>query len=432
MSTMPPEIILSAPQHLYLDPVNGLDTKYRAYVGGFGSGKTFVGCLDLLMFFGQHPKTIQGYFGVSYPSIRDIFYPTFYEAAEMLGYTIKIKYGDKEVDVYRNGKWYGKVICRSMDNPNSIIGFKIARALVDEIDTLPKDKANNAWNKIIARMRLTIEGVVNSIGVTTTPEGFLFIYSKFAENPTERYSMVQASTYENEKYLPDDYIDSLIETYPQELVNAYVDGQFVNLKSGTVFRNYNRKAHKSSEVIQPKEPLRIGMDFNVTNMSAVVYVMRGKEWHAVDELKNIFDTPAMIEAIKERYSKDVNGEPVLQHNIRIYPDASGGSRKTVDASKSDISLLEAAKFIVYANASNPLVKDRVLSTNNAFSKGFLFINDIICPEYAKCMEQLAYDANGEPDKKSNLDHLPDAGTYPIAYELPIVRPVANLKVRFSH
>lgn len=424
MSTMPPEIILSAPQYLYLDPVNGLDTKYRAYVGGFGSGKTFVGCLDLLMFFGQHPKTIQGYFGVSYPSIRDIFYPTFYEAAEMLGYTIKIKYGDKEVDVYRNGKWYGKVICRSMDNPNSIIGFKIARALVDEIDTLPKDKANNAWNKIIARMRLTIEGVVNSIGVTTTPEGFLFIYSKFAENPTERYSMVQASTYENEKYLPDDYIDSLIETYPQELVNAYVDGQFVNLKSGTVYNAYNRVTHRSKRTIQPKEPLRIGMDFNVTNMSAVVYTIIGeREWHAVDELKGIYDTPAMIESIKQKYP---------EHNIRIYPDASGGSRKTVDASKSDISLLESAGFIVYANPSNPLVKDRVLATNNAFNKKLLFINDTACPEYAKCMEQLAYDKNGEPDKKSNLDHLPDAGTYPIAYELPIVRPVANLKVRFSH
>jgi hypothetical protein len=84
MSGMPPEIVLSAPQHLFLDPIHGLDTKFRAYVGGFGSGKTFVGCIDLLKFFGEHPKTTQGYFGVSYPSIRDIFYPTFEEAAEMV------------------------------------------------------------------------------------------------------------------------------------------------------------------------------------------------------------------------------------------------------------------------------------------------------------------------------------------------------------
>ena len=45
--------------------------------------------------------------------------------------------------------------------------------------------------------------------------------------------------------------------------------QFVNLKSGTVFNAYNRIKHRSTETIQDKEPLRIGMDFNVTNMSAV-------------------------------------------------------------------------------------------------------------------------------------------------------------------
>ena len=65
---------LSAPQGIFL---NGLNTKFRAYVGGFGSGKTFVGCLDLLTFAAQHPGTVQGYFGATYPSIRDIFYPTF-------------------------------------------------------------------------------------------------------------------------------------------------------------------------------------------------------------------------------------------------------------------------------------------------------------------------------------------------------------------
>lgn len=410
---------LNAAQDVFL---NKLNTKYRAFVGGFGSSKTFSGCLDLLTFAGRNPKTRQGYFAPTYTDIRDTFYPTIEEAAEMLGYSVHIKRGDKEVSLYRGRVYYGTIICRSMDNPGSIVGFKIARALVDEIDTLPKDKANLAWNKIVARMRLKIPGVENGISVTTTPEGFLFVYSKFAQNPTESYSMVQASTYENEKHLPDDYISSLIETYPDELINAYINGEFVNLKSGTVYNAYNRITHRSAETIQPKEPLRIGMDFNVTNMSAVVYVVRDKQWHAVDELSGVYDTPAMVQAIKERYP---------EHNIRVYPDATGRSRKTVDASTSDIALLEQAKFTVYANKQNPLVKDRVLATNTAFSKGLIFINDSKCPEYARCMEQLAYDKNGAPDKTMNIDHLPDAGTYPIAYEMPIIKPVANLKVRFS-
>lgn len=414
-----PELSLSAPQHIFL---SGLNTKYRAYVGGFGSGKTFVGCLDLLNFAAEHPKTRQGYFAPTYGDIRDIFYPTIKEAGALLGFTVDIKTANKEVHLYRGRVYYGTIICRSMDKPGSIVGFKVARALVDEIDTMPKDKATTAWNKIVARLRLVIPGVVNGIGVTTTPEGFLFVYEKFANEPTESYSMVQASSYENEEYLPADYIDSLLETYPAELVDAYVKGQFVNLRSGTVYNSYDRIKHRSKEGIKDGELLRIGMDFNVTNMSAVVYVIRGKAWHAVDELKGIYDTPAMIATIQERYPK---------HSIRVYPDASGKSRKTVDASTSDIALLEQARFAVYANKSNPAVKDRVISTNMAFQGGLLYINDIACPEYAKCMEQLAYDANGEPDKKSNLDHLPDAGTYPIAFEMPVVKPGVELSVKFA-
>jgi hypothetical protein len=175
---------LSTPQNVYL---NGLGTKYRAYVGGFGSGKTFVGCLDLLIFASQHPGTIQGYFAPSYPAIRDIFYPTFEEAAHLMGFSVVIATTNKEISIYRGGRYYGTVICRSMDKPNSIVGFKIARALVDEIDVLETKKADNAWNKIIARMRLVIDGVVNGIGVTTTPEGFKFVYNKFADTPKESY-----------------------------------------------------------------------------------------------------------------------------------------------------------------------------------------------------------------------------------------------------
>lgn len=410
---------LNAPQDIFL---NKLNTKYRAFIGGFGSSKTFSGCLDLLIFASRHPGTRQGYFAPTYPDVRDIFYPTIEEAAHLMGFTVDVKTGNKEVHIYRGRVYYGTIICRSMDNPQSIVGFKVARALVDEIDILPKDKANLAWNKIVARLRLKIDGVENGISVTTTPEGFKFVYSKFAENPTESYSMVQASTYENQEYLPPDYIDTLKETYPDELISSYIMGQFVNLTAGTVYNGFNRVACRSSESIQEKEPLRIGMDFNVTNMSAVVYVMRGKQWHAVAELSGIYDTPAMIATIKQKWP---------EHNIRIYPDASGKSRKTVDASISDISLLEQAGFSVYTNPSNPLVRDRVISANKAFTSGIVFVNDTLCPEYTKCLEQLPYDKNGEPDKSTNLDHLPDAGTYPIAFELPITRPVAAINVRFA-
>ena len=410
-------MILSAPQNIFL---NQLQTKYRAYVGGYGSGKTWVGCLDLINFFASHPKTIQGYFGPSYPSIRDVFYPTFEEASEMLGFTVEIKEGNKEIHMYRGGAYYGTVICRSMDRPGSIIGFKISRALVDEIDTLPKRKAKTVWNKIIARLRLVVPGVENGIGVTTTPEGFMFVYDTFAKEPTKSYSMVQASTHENAINLPPDYIDALIETYPEALIDAYVNGLFVNLTHGTVYRSFNRGRNSSKETIQEREPLYIGMDFNVGKMAACVFVERKNGYHCVGEIKNGVDTPWMIDTIKEKWRG---------HQITVYPDASGKNASSKGASLSDIGLLRNAGFSVSANNSNPRVKDRVNSVNKCFEDQKVWINPTTCPETARCIEQQPYDDNGEPDKSVDMDHHTDAFGYFSHYKFPINKPVLVTGIR---
>lgn len=87
--------------------------------------------------------------------------------------------------------------------------------------------------------------------------------------------------------------------------------------------------------------------------------------------------------------------------------------------------------MVRVKKSNPSVKDRVMAANAAFERGVLYCNAINCKTLAEAFEQLAYDKNGEPDKKSGLDHAIDAATYPIAYEMPIQKPVAHIPVNFS-
>lgn len=336
----------------------------------------------------------------------------------MLGFSVKLKKADKEVELYRGRAYYGTIICRSMDDPGGIVGFKIARALVDEIDILSKDKATEAWRKIIARMRLVLPGVVNGIGVTTTPEGFRFVYETFKRNPSPGYAMVQASTYENERFLPPDYISSLKETYPDELISAYLMGEFVNLTSGTVYRNYDRVRCRSTETIRQGEALHIGQDFNVNAMASVVFVERQDGYHAVAELKGITDTPALIEALQSKWP---------ERTIYIYPDASGGSRKTVNASESDLSLLRKAGYKVRAKASNPPVKDRILSVNAGYSKQRLWVNDTACPGFAESQEQQAYDKNGEPDKTSGHDHHNDAAGYFVHWAMPVKKPVRETR-----
>ena len=412
---------LNAAQNIFL---NGLNTKFRAYVGGFGSGKTFTGCLDQLIFFSRHPGTRQGYFGPSYPAIRDIFYPTIEEAASLLGYSVDIKEGNKEVHFYRGRKYYGTTICRSMDRPETIVGFKIARGLADEIDTLKADKAEKVWNKMIARLRLKIDGVENGLGITTTPEGFRFTYNKFKKEPTASYSMVQASTYENEKHLPDDYISSLRESYPEALIDAYINGDFVNLEGGTVYRQFDRRLNNSDESVQPGERLFIGMDFNVGKMSAIVHVERLGNPHAVNEIRGKLDTPDMIAEIHRLYPG---------YRISVYPDSSGKNRKSMNASETDITQLSDQGWQVLYTAANPAVRDRVNAMNAMFCNGLnerrYKVNTKLCPHYTDDLEQQVYNKSGEPDKEHDKDHGPDAGGYYIAYAFPVIKPITAVGYR---
>ncbi len=326
---------------------------------------------------------------------------------------------DKVANVI-NINGYGKIIFRTLDNPSRIIAYEVFRSHVDELDTLPAHKAEEAWHKIIARNRQIVKsGADNRVCVYSTPEGFRFchkLWVKDAKNNPD-YQYITASTRGN-PHLPESYIKSLEDTYPAELLAAYLEGKFVNMQSGTVYYAYNRNDYDCDVTIREKERLQIGMDFNVGKQCAVVHVIRDKIAYAVDEFVDMYDTPAAIDTIKERYP---------EHSITVFPDASGGARKSVDASKSDIKLLKQNGFKVLAKKKNPFVKDRILAANLAFQQEYYYINKDKCPEYADSLEQLAYDKNSMPDKESGFDHITDAGTYFVAFKYPIKTKISSMR-----
>jgi hypothetical protein len=417
---------LTIPQANFL----ALPHKFTLFVGGYGSGKTWTLGSKACKHYWENPGIHRGYFAPTYSQIRDIYYPTIEEVAHDWGLRVDIKESNKEVHFYNGRTYRGTTICRSMEKPGTIVGFKVGEADVDEIDTLPIKKATDAWRKIIARIRLKYDGP-NGVAVGTTPEGFRFAYQQWVKaplmNPEIRtlYGMVQASTYDNELYLPDGYIDSLLLSYPPALIAAYLNGEFTNLTSGTIYNTFNRFHNGTDATHEQGEALHIGMDFNVGKMAAITHVIRDSRPLAVDELVDVFDTPKMIEKLKERYwSKK-------QCPITIYPDASGGSRRSVNASTSDIQLLRDAGFKVKAPDANPPVKDRILAMNAAFCNSLGLrnyrVNVDTCPNYTSNLEQQAWDEKTqEPDKKGGFDHTNDAGGYFIHSKWPVVKQSARV------
>lgn len=379
------------------------DAKHTVLVAGFGSGKTEAAvtkaCVKLMT---TSPKLNVGYYLPNYPLINDIAVPRFSKFFD--DHKIKYKYNEaKKVFTTK----YGKILLRNMTKPETIVGYETFYSIIDEIDILPKDKAKKVFNKIIARNRqVDPRGRNNSIDLVSTPEGFNFLYNFAVKEATEEKLLIKAKTSDN-PFLPADYISTLAAQYTEEELTAYINGEFCNLTSGTVYKSYKRDKYNTTRVALHNEPLYIGMDFNIEKMSAIVYVVDGGAMYAVDQIINKYDTADLADSIRERYSTN---------EIEINPDASCRARSSAGLSDYDILIDEKYNFNVNARRKNPEISHRIRAVNKSFENEKLFVNLEKCPDLADALEQQAYD-KGLPDKKSGVDHILDACGYAVVEQI---------------
>lgn len=361
-------------------------------VGGFGSGKSDAGAYKTIKNKLIYKDYKVAYYLPTYPLVRDIAFDKFTSILEKLGLKYKLNKSDKEINIDN----YSSIIFRTMSEPETIVGYEVAYSLIDEADILPFDKMHIAYNKILGRNR-SVENA--SIDMVSTPEGFKFLYEKANSG---HFKVIRAKTTDN-KFIPKNYIDQLKEQYPEQLLKAYLNGDFVNLTSGSVYF-FDRTKHNSDITHNQYDKLIIGQDFNIGGCCSVVYVQRGTSIIAVDEFISN-DTFEIVRNLKQKYPNN---------EIEIIPDASGTHGST-NASKSDIAILREAGYRINAPKKNPRVQDRVNTTNNLYEKNKLFINTNKCPNFTKAQEQQAYD-KGIPEKFSGagtIDDWNDAGTYPL-------------------
>jgi phage terminase large subunit len=364
---------------------------HTGLVGGFRSGKSHAGVIKTIIKKMQLPSADVAYYLPTYGLIRDVAIPKFTEILDLQKIPFKLNQTSKDIHIGKN-----RIILRSMDNSDLIIGYEVGYSCIDEADVLPLRKMREVMIKVLSRNSARILNNNNATDFVSTPEGFNFLYDFFVKNESENKFLIKAQT-KNNPFISENYIKSLEEQYSPEELLAYLNGEFVNLKSGTVYNSFDRNINKTDIEIIPREQLHIGIDFNVTQMACVV-LNRNKK--VLAEYVNVFDTIQMVEILKRDFAN---------HQILIYPDASGNSRKS--AGQSDFDIIKKAGFRIISPNKNPSVKDRVNAVNKFFRTGGQ-INIKNCPNLTASLEQQTY-KNGEPDKSTGHDHINDALGYVI-------------------
>ena len=310
---------------------------------------------------------------------------------------------------------------------DALVEFSQARQVPDHARTSDAAAAGKAQVAGGTGLQATVDevqrvraGTVRQLCAVTTPEGYKHLYSHFVVEPTKNPALAKqrrliTASMRTNPALPDDYIRTVYLTHTPEEALARVEGQFVNLAGGTVYRHFDRRLHHTPETVgdYPNADLWCGIDFNMEKMSGIVGIVLPDRLLAVDEFvgtkqKPIHDTAHLIQLIKQRYPN---------RRLHACPDASGENRNTAGW-QTNIGLLEAAGFQCHHDRANPSITEirvptmnRLLYNVKAERSPRHYINVDRCPLLAEAIEQQPYDDNGKPLIDKVIDHRLDAWGY---------------------
>lgn len=236
--------------------------KFRAFIGGLGSGKTLAGSAETIKTMLEYPKCLGAILAPTYPLLRDSTIKT------LLGLIPRelIKNYNRSEQMLKliNG---AEVIFRPCDDINSIDRLRninLGWWWIDEASLT----LYYVYKVLLGRLR---DGRGPMRGwITTTPKGFNWIWKKWVDEPTKNHFMVTSSSRDN-PYLPEGYIEAMQEEYTGVFARQEIEGMFVG-HEGLVYPEFNREIHViDTSKIKLKEFV-IGVDFGFTNPSAVVKI----------------------------------------------------------------------------------------------------------------------------------------------------------------
>lgn len=258
--------------------------KYACYSGGYGSGKTYAGCLRSLL-LSQYP----GNFGLVgrnyYAELRDTTRRTFFEICPPEFY-----------DESHGGQWKqsenhlkfvngSEIIFRHLDSitEKELLSLNLGFFFIDQAEEIDE----NVFRVLQSRLRLNV--VPNRYGfIICNPEPGNWIDQTFRkpilenkrENPSSEFHMIDSKMTDN-PYLPPDYVQSMINSYPEDLRKRFIEGEW-DVFENQIYSEYQYKTHVIDPFSVPKGwEFIVGVDHGMVNPTCCLLA-------AIDHDGNLF------------------------------------------------------------------------------------------------------------------------------------------------
>jgi hypothetical protein len=380
--------------------ISNNDSRFRVAACGRRFGKTYLSINEMAKFARFPNKRILAV-APTYKQVKNVIWDDLKTLLVSCNWVKKINESELQIRLVNNST----ITLRSSDNYDALRGGKYDFIVLDECG----DINPATWYSVL---RPTLSDTGGSALFIGSPKGRNWFYDLWLQGgATADWAAFQFTTVEGGNVPPEEVEAARRDLDTRTFEQEYL-AQFVNY-AGVIFYAFSEDNVAKCEGWEDKTlPLHIGIDFNVSPISAVVGVYRDNILHIFDEIEIYSsNTNELVQEIKQRYPN---------RHIFAYPDATGKRMNTNSGGISDHIILQNAGFKLQNDLSNPPVADAISSVNSMLcnSKGERkLLIDPKCRRLREVMIKWTYkEGTRQPDKESGLDHLADCIRY-VCYKL---------------
>lgn len=418
------EIELNVPQWKAFNSTS----KETMFISGVGGGKTFL--LAILAYkYQQIGNTIGLISSPTFDVLRTATFKGIEKAFTEIGliegvdYVINIrppddwgvkpfsKLNNTRIVTWRSGSY---TILESLDNFNKLRGTEFDYIVVDEFRDVKFSEVRKVLLGRLRGSRFMELSMQHQIFWVSTPPDDVRELNKALEDKTIK--VIQGTSFDNKKHLPEDYIETMLNSYDTLTAQREVYGKIVSMNNDMAFayaydRDYSYVSFNKNEYkLNPKEPVKIAFDFNVNPITCII-------GQSDDDNIRIFkalsaensDTSQLCDMILSYLGNN-------RFSIFVTGDANGYKRDT-RGTLNDYQIIQTklglSKYQLLAPRMNASLRDSRVLCNAILSHADLAIdsdNDN-CKDLDDDLITVTVDESGKPDKKKHGSHTLDNFRY---------------------
>lgn len=285
------------------------------YVGGLGSGKTWLGALITACYINTYPMSKVCMIGPTIPLVKDNTMAKCFDFLKVLGQEPVALNKEKTM-------W----ICPNGTTIMITHGMKYSQLLTYEFNYIDVEEASKISNSVLKQVQGRLRYVNGNAPL-------ILLTHTNPPSSTNHYTLKSgkvftASSYEN-KYLPKGYIEELSKNMTHEEKEKFINSKISPSLDDALISNYDPLEVKLSEVDIPKEDFQVFLtcDFNYSPQCWYTGVVTSdKRFLFLEEHLNLSTTT-------EKQAQDVIEHLIDKYAIErllVYGDSAGAFNQRLD------------------------------------------------------------------------------------------------------